>query len=531
MPWRGPNEPGEFPTLGYDVGDWIEANLVIPDGDRLGAPYLLTDEMWRFLLRFYRLTDAGRLRFYGAQLMRPQKWGKDPFMAAIIWAEALGPVRPDGWDAKGEPVARPVSTPWIQCAATSEEQTDNTFRPIVTMAREGPLADFPGLDVGETRVNLPSTGRIEPVTAAARSRLGQRLSFASFTESHLMVPQSGGVKLAAAMKRNLAGMAGRWVEGTNAFDPSEGSVAQKTAEAKAPGVLIDYRPARKHIDLSDDLALNAEVLHVYGDSAVKSGGWVDEVRIIEEIRDKSVTEADARRFFLNEIVAGAHDFVDPLAWGLLEVAGELKRREHVCLGFDGSRSNDHTVIWVCRVSDGHLVRGGWWQPESVDGQWRVPRQEVDAAMRRLFDYYKVAYLFADPFKWQDYLDAWSAQWPGRVVEFPTNVERRMDSAIDRFLQAVADRGLTHDGDEVLEQHVKDCVVVNGSRKRDREPGKPEFYRKLGKKRATVKIDAAVAAVLAYEARGYAMENGALTRKPVRVIGLAQALADASRFDG
>ncbi len=31
MPWRGPNEDGEFPTLGYDMGEWIERVEVHPD--------------------------------------------------------------------------------------------------------------------------------------------------------------------------------------------------------------------------------------------------------------------------------------------------------------------------------------------------------------------------------------------------------------------------------------------------------------------------------------------------------------------
>jgi len=522
MPWRGPSKPGEFPTLGFGVADWIEANLVIPDGERLGAPYLLTDEMLRFLLHFYRLTDAGRLRFYGAQLMRPQKWGKDPFMAAIIWAEALGPVRFDGWDSDGEPVGRPVPTPWIQCAATSEEQTDNTFRPIVTMALEGSLIDtYPGLDVGQTRVNLPSTGRIEPVTAAARSRLGQRLSFASFTESHLMTPSTGGLKLAAAMKRNLAGMGGRWVEGTNAYDPAEGSVAQRTAEAKAPGVFIDYRPPRGNVDLDDDLALRAEVLHCYGDSAAGHGGWVDETRIIEEIRDPSVFEGDARRFFLNQIVAGQSDFVDPLLWDALAAEHDLVAKDHVCLGFDGSRSDDHTVIWVSRIDDGRLFRGGWWAPQQADdGTWRVPRTAVDDTMRSLFKAYRVHYLFADPFKWQDYLDRWSAEWPDKVVEFPTNVERRFDDSIERFLQAAKSQELSHDGDSVLTEHVRNAVLVNGSRKRDREVGKSEFYRKVSKRRSNVKIDALIAAILAYTARGFAIEHGARRRRKTATFNLA-----------
>jgi len=77
MPWRGPSEPGEFPTLGYEIGEWIEAHVVIPDGYRRGEQYRLTDEMWRFLLRFYRVdAEEGRLHFYGGQLRRSQKWGK-----------------------------------------------------------------------------------------------------------------------------------------------------------------------------------------------------------------------------------------------------------------------------------------------------------------------------------------------------------------------------------------------------------------------------------------------------------------------
>ncbi len=60
MPWRGPEEPGEFPTLGHQVAAWIEASCAIPDGDYAGAAYVLTDEMYRFLLWYYRLDpDTG----------------------------------------------------------------------------------------------------------------------------------------------------------------------------------------------------------------------------------------------------------------------------------------------------------------------------------------------------------------------------------------------------------------------------------------------------------------------------------------
>src|SRR5918992_4839462 len=62
MPWRGPDEDHAFPTLGYDVGEWIEAHLVVPDGYRKGEPFVLTDEMWRFLIPYYPLLPGARPR-------------------------------------------------------------------------------------------------------------------------------------------------------------------------------------------------------------------------------------------------------------------------------------------------------------------------------------------------------------------------------------------------------------------------------------------------------------------------------------
>src|SRR5262245_35212144 len=136
MPWRGPRERGEFPTLGYLVGQWIEANLIVPSGPARGAEFLLTGEQWRHLLPAYRLRPDAIVQpryhrpidgfvYSGSQLRRPQKWGKDPLGACRAIAHALGPVQFDGWDADGEPVGRPVASPWVQIAGTSEDNTLN----------------------------------------------------------------------------------------------------------------------------------------------------------------------------------------------------------------------------------------------------------------------------------------------------------------------------------------------------------------------------------------------------------------------
>jgi hypothetical protein len=522
MPWRGPNEEGEFPTLGYDVGEWIEQHIVIPDGYRKGEPYKLTDEMWKFLVWYYRLyphADAwpapDSFAYYGGQLRRSQKWGKDPFGAAIIWAEALGPTRFDGWNAAGEPVGKPYPTPLIVCLGTSEDQTDNTWMPVLSMARNGPLANMRGLDVGQTRIELPDGGKIEPVTTSARARLGAPMTMATITESHLFTLQGGFRKVAGAVKRNIAGMDGRWLELTNAWDPTEGSEAQVTAETANARVYVNtIEPHRVEV-LADDEELYRELMRQYGDSARERGGWVNiRGRIFHEVRNEAFLEADRRRFFLNEIVVGQSAFIPPERWDMLGADHDpndvLQPKEEIALGFDGSKRRDATALIAERRSDRRLfLIRVWERPDDAGPDWKIPSAEVDQVVRETFAAYKVGAMFADPFRWQDYLDAWSGEWPDRVLEFATNQEHRMDRAIERFTSAAADHQIRHDGDPTLSRHVRNCVLVKGARRKERpgeEGGIATHYMKMAKRGDKLWIDAAVASVLAHEAMAHAIEQ-------------------------
>jgi hypothetical protein len=526
MPWRGRSFPGEFPTLGYLVQEWIEANLVVPDGNLAGEPFLLTDEQIRFLLFHYRLDPlTGRFVYRGTQLVRSQGWGKDPIGAAMICAEGLGEVLPAGWDAHGEPVARPWPTPWIQVAAVSEDQTGNTWRPIVTMLGDGPLAGLPGLDVGLTRINLPSGGLIEPVSSAAPSRLGARITFAILGETHLWTRASGGHTLAANLKRNLAKMDGRFAEISNAYDPSEDSVAQRTHRAKAADVYLDWRPAPDPtVSLHNRGEFRKALRYCYGD-AVKTGqpgnrGWVNLDRIIAEALDPSTSPADARRYFLTLVTVGDRDLVDPVAWDAAGYPDDpLVAGERITLGFDGSKTQDCTALVACRIADGRLFPIRTWErPADAGLDWRVPSGEVDATMARAMDAYDVWYVFCDPYRWTDYLDKWAGLWPRKIVELATNSEARMDAALSRFLTSFRAGELSHDGDPVLTRHIKNSALAKGKRKapRDADPAPGDdpdslgaFFLRIVKRKRTARIDTAVAAILAYEARGKAVEDGAL----------------------
>lgn len=221
--------------------------------------------------------------------------------------------------------------------------------------------------------------------------------------------------------------------------------------------------------------------------------------------------ADALRFFFNLITVGVSDAVDPLIWATLaRNDNPLKPGDMIALGFDGSRSGDCTSLLASRITDGRWFHLRTWNPSQFDNG-QISHAEVNAAVAAAFEAYDVRYIYADPYHWQSDIEQWEARWPKRVVTFPTNKDIRIDSAIVRFLAAVKD-GLTHDGDPTLTQHIQAAALARGARKHSR-PGEDasviQYYLKIVKKRQTGHIDALIAGILAEEARGKAIEDGAL----------------------
>jgi hypothetical protein len=508
MPWRGPEVPNEFPTLGYEVGAWIQEHCAVPDGERVGDPYVLTDEMWRFLFQFYRI-DPETERFHwsrGAQLVRAQKWGKGPLSAAIICAEADGPVIFDGWDAAGEPVGRPWPTPWIQITAVSEDQTDNVWRALLPMIDLGALsADIP--DTGETRINLHGGGRIEPVTSNARSRLGQRITFAVEDETHSWTSHNGGRKLADTQRRNLAGMKGRWMETTNAWDPAEESVAQETSEKREPGVYFDDREPGLG-SIRNKRERRKLLRQVYGDS-----WWVDLDRIEEEIEALLPRDpAQAERFFLNRKLAAEAAAFDLEQWRkLADSTKVVADKALITIGVDGARFDDALAVVGTDIEQGHqFVIGIWEAPESVEG-YEHPMDEVDAAVTDAFETYDVWRAYVDPQYIEGLLDRWQGRWgEKRVIPWLTSRPRPTAFAVRNYRTAVGAGDLTHDGNEVMSRH------IGNARRRKLavydDDHRPLYALSKDRPNSPRKIDAAMAGILAWEARGDAVAAGVGQRK-------------------
>ena len=513
-------------TLGFLVADWIEAHCVVPDGFSKGDPFVLPEEQLRFVANHYSVKpDAkfgdigGAFTYRRSQLVRAQKWGKSPLIAAFICAEGVGPVifagfaQPGdvydcmehgcgcGWVREyepGEPMGRHWPTPLIQLTATTEDQVSNTYDALRPMINNGPLADVIPR-TGEEFIRLPGGGQVQPVTSKATSRLGQRVTFIVHDETGIWTDDRMR-KVATTQRRGLAGMEGRSIETTNAWDPSEDSVAQRTFESQAKDIHKDFRtpPNKWQFSLKPDRRKIFKFNYA-------GAPWVN-IDAIEaeaaELLEKSPAEAE--RFFGNRIVAGDGKWLDIGRWEIKAEPQTVPDGARICLGFDGSDVDDWTGIRA-ETLDGYqftpTFAGGRptiWNPAAHGG--RVPRSEVNAAVEELFARYDVIRMYCDPPFWQSEVDTWAGRWEKRVFQWATYRPTQMHAALERLKTDVVspDSGFTHDGCEQTQAHVRNAV----------ERPRPNQTYLLGKASQPQKIDLAMCSALAHEAAGDAIAAGA-----------------------
>lgn len=487
-------------TLGPWVASWIEANLVHGPGDVQGQPIRLDDEQLRFIFRAYEIDDAGRRVVRRAVFSRPKGRAKSELAAMLACCEALGPCRFAGWDADGLPIAKPVDSPVVLCVATEEGQAGNVFDAIVTMLREGPVADTPGLDVGITRVYTPGGGTIRPVTAAATSKDGGRETFAVFDETHLWANRELHA-LHDTIRRNLAKRkaAEPWsLEVSTMYAVGESSVAegshkfaQAVAEGKISGngLLFDHRQGPEGFDFSDDDQLRAALVDAYGDAA----DWMDLDRMVAEARDPSSREADFRRYFLNQPTRPADSWISGDRWASLAVPElTIPDGADVWMAVDLSLKHDSTGIATCFLMDdgrigvkAHVISpresaiAHEYHPGGIDIA-RVEELIVDLARR-----YNVRALVYDP-RFMERSAQILSEEHGMVVAPINQSSVVMLRAYQSWYQAVQEGRVAHDGDRVLEKHVTSTAAVAA-----------EGGWKIRKLRQSHRIDAHVAAVMAH----------------------------------
>lgn len=524
-----PDDHGKWwPTLGPQVCQFIEENLVFGPGDLRGQPAVLDDEKRALIYRMYEVYPkghplAGRRRFKRVGISLAKGLAKTELAAWIAACELHpeAPVRCVGWDKHGNPIGGPVTDPYIPMVAYTEEQSDElAYGTLRVVLEEGPLRD--DFDIGLERImRKTGDGKAVSLSSSPNARDGARTTFAVFDETHWWtsprLKQAHQTMLANLPKRREADA---WaLEITTAPEPGAGSVAEATmeyAKAIAEGRAKDSRLFYFHRQASDDHDLTTEegaraaVIEASGPAAA----WRDIDSIVELWRDPTTDRTFWERVWCNRLVRSAGKAFDIEKWrSLKREDNPVKPGDLIVLGFDGAQFEDATGIVATHVKTGYQwVIGLWEKPYGAD-EWQVPVEEVDEAVRAAFETYTVWRMYGDPPYWQ----AWLAKWAGefgddRVVEWYTNRRKQMSYALEAFDTAIKSGEMCHSGDKDLERHLANACR-HDLPNRD-EQGRVLWLIRKERSDSPNKIDLAMAAVLSWEARTHAIAAGVTDKRSV-----------------
>lgn len=506
-------------TLGFTVTDWVEQHCRVPGGVYEGEPLMFNGWQLFCSANHYRIkpgavADPRKLiapfHYRRSVIVGPQKCGKSPWGAGMLLAEGVGPTTFAGWAVEGdkyrcedhgcgcgweyeyepgEAMGAPRRKSLLGLLAYAESQTQNVYEPMQTMIHSGPLSEF--VSVREGFIRLPNRGKIVPLSAAAKSKLGQPLTGGLGDESGLYTARNKVLDTWQTMRRGIAAMQGRTIELTNPWDPMENSAAQQAFDSRQKDIFRYYRKPPVELVYKNKRDRHKIHVHVYADSP-----WVDPESIDAEANELVETDpTQAERFFGNRLVQGLGSYMPEALWDDTKAPREVLDGEQITLGFDGSTSGDWTTLRA-ETLDGYRFtptygpdsRPTFWNPDEWDG--RIPRGEVNTAIAEVFGRYKVRRFYADPRHWETQADQWATDHgEDVVVVWPTNMVSRMHPALVRFLEDTTEKVTTHDGDHTMKLHALAA----------RKVAKAGDRYILGKPAETQKIDLLMADVLAHEA--------------------------------
>lgn len=514
-------EEKPWPTLGPLVCQFIEEHLVFGPGDLRGQPAVLDDEKRGLIYRAYEVypkthKQAGRRRFKRVCFSLRKGSAKTELAAWIAICELHpdGPVRCGGFHNNGTPIGVGVIDPYIPMVAYTEEQVEElAYGALRVILEESDLRD--DFDIGLERVmRKGGDGKCEPLASSPNGTDGARTTFQVFDETHRMVrprlKSAHRTMMANIPKRKLADA---WsLETTTAPAPGEGSIAEDTmryARQIEDGTIKDaqlfffHREASDRHDLTTVRGIRAAVREASGPVA----GWSDIQSIVDQWKDPTADRTYLERVWLNRFVQSSERAFNAVKFeALARPSYTVRKRAQITLGFDGSRHNDATSLIGTEIISGfQFVAGHWERPANIP-KWEVPKEDVDAVVADMFKTYDVWRLYADPPYWEETVAIWSGIYgEERVIKWWTSRYKKMAYAVRGFKNAIIDGSVSHSGDERLRRHVGNAHK-HPIHERDEED-KPLFYIQKERQDSPLKIDAASAAVLSWQARCDAVTLG------------------------
>lgn len=502
------------PTLGPVFVAWAEAMLVHGEGDRLGMPYKVPGWLKRAAYRIFEYDPddvnptTGTCRYLTKRILiiTPKGAAKTEGVGALALFLLAGPSQPtpDG------PVVR--VSPLMPCAAGSWDQANKLYGSAIRMMAEGtpdspaPLAPFVEAYESELQIR-DQPGSIRRVAAVAGTNDGALPTAVFADEIHEWTGRKARVHLILTQ-----GLEKRWngleVNITTPDDADPNSLLGKMvghAEKVAAGEVEDRDLYYLRYGAPDDVKITTVKQLAKAIGQAHPAEWIDPLGIAASLKAKQRPDHEIRRYWLGQFVPAAGHWLPSGAWDKRARPGKPPGEgTKVVLAFDGSYRRDSTAIVGCTL-EGHIfVVDAWEKPEDGGEEWRVPRSEVKAVMKRAMERWDVVELAPDPPGWHDEIEQWEETYDDVVVRFETNQRSRMAPACTRFYSAVAggdpeEAGLvlTHDADPRLARHLRNAVpkdTPDGTLITKASPDSPR------------KIDVAIAAVVAFHRAAWHATN-------------------------
>jgi phage terminase large subunit-like protein len=461
-----------------------------------GVPLKLEPWQFRHMREALAATEDGTPYWNSVALVLPRKNGKTTLLAAYALYALL--------EFEGSPEI-------LLCAA-SDKQAGRLFDAVVSFVRREPrlLSQLVIREwIGEV-ARVDGRGKLLRMSSSPERLHGYNPSLVvcdevaqwntpSLRRAWAALTTAGGARrLTQTFTISTAGQAheredgilGRLIDGNERVGEVESETALSVSRNHAARTLV-FNYSAPTTDRNDVDAI----------TLANPASWIDRDYLSRQAANPELTDSDFLQYHGCVWSVAEDVWLAPRDWDLCEHPDNIAHGDQICLGFDGSRFMDATALVACRLSDGFLtVLDTWERPEGPAGRgWEIPGSEVEASIEDAFERYRVIRMYADPPYWQSEISAWAHRYGESVVlAWATNRMRQMSAAVERFRTDAIAGKLMHDGGSILRRHVWSAHM---------RKVRTGFWIEKASNNSPDKIDAAVAAVLAYEARNDAIDAG------------------------
>ena len=454
---------------------------------RAGDPLRLRDWQKDLLRHLYARDEDGGLVHQTALIGMPRKNGKSALSSAAIGLYSL--------------IGEGINGGEVIAVAATREQARIVFSEAKRMVERSELKDL--VQVFRDSIFVPETNSVFKVMSAESwAAEGLNPSRVILDELHAQPNRElfDVMSLAMGNRGKIGQVVAITTAGVKSDASGQDSIAYSlynygkrvaTGEIDDPAFFMAWWEAAPEADHREPTTWQAA-----------NPGYDDIVSAADfESAVRRTPEAEFRTKRLNQWVSSQMSWLPSGVWESLAEPQPLDVDAEYILGFDGSFSGDTTVIVGCTIptedKPAHIfLVKAWEKPVEADDSWRVDIQDAEFEIAKFCAAYKVREVACDPFRWQRSMEVLQDQGIP-IVEYPSTSARRMVQSCARFYDAVTEGRLSHDGDPLVARHFTNAVIKIDNLG-------PRIVKE--NRNSNRRIDAAVAAVIAYDRASAKMET-------------------------